>query len=109
MNKETMKEILNKIEEITFSKEFREKVVKIRNITEDEINKNLRQPDKLILVDDQGEEELGYKYTLLFSKSNKYDLKAVVSVKDKKLNVITSHIQNIKRRKVFEKWLKTQR
>ena len=109
MNAEPVKEILDKIEEITFSKEFREKVVKIRNITKDEINQNLKQTGKLIFAEDQGEEELGHKYGLLFSKSSKYDLKVVVSIKDKRLNVITSHVQNIKRRKVFEKWLRMQK
>jgi len=109
MNAESVKSILGKIEEIAFSREFREKVVKIRNITEDEIKQTLKQSNKLIFAEDQGEEELGHKYGLLFSKSSKYDLKVVVSIKHKRLNVITSHVQNIKRRKVFEKWLRMQK
>jgi hypothetical protein len=60
----------------------------------------------LIDVEDQGDEEKGHKYAILFSKSNKYDLKVVISVKDKNVNVITAHIQNIKRRRLFGKWLK---
>lgn len=103
-----IKKILKMIETITFSKHFYEKV-RLRGISEEEIVSNLREPDKLLFAEDQGEEPQGHKYALLFSKSRKYDLKVVISIKNKSLNVITSHIQNIKRRKVYEKWLEKQR
>lgn len=109
MNLEEMKQKLKDIGKISFSKEFIEKAVKIRGIPESEVIKNLKQLDKLIFAEDRGDEEKGHKYALLFSKSNKYDLKVVISIKDNNLNVITSHVQNIKRRKVLEKWLRMQR
>lgn len=99
------KEILKTIETITFSKHFYDEKVKLRGINEKEVKTNLKLPDKLIAAEDQGKEPKGHKYALLFSRSNKYDLKVVVSVKNKSLNVITAHIQNIKRRKVYRKWL----
>lgn len=60
-------------------------------------------------MEDQGDEPQGHKYALLFSKSNKYDLKIVVSIKEKRLNVVTAHIQNIKKRKVYQEWLERQK
>ncbi|MBI2583372.1 MAG: hypothetical protein HYW25_01775 [Candidatus Aenigmarchaeota archaeon] len=104
-----MKALLKEIESITFSEHFHGEKVKLRGIAEDEVNSHLASPLKLIDVDDQGGEPKGHKYSFLFSKSGKYDLKVVVSIKDKRLNVITAHIQNIKRRKVYEKWLGRQR
>ena len=109
MNVEEMKRTLKTSKNITFSKHYFEPKVQIRDISKTEIEDNLKNPDKLISFEDQGEEPLGYKYSLLFSKSNKYDLMIVVSIKDKNINVITSHIQNIKRRKVLEQWLKRRR
>ena len=106
MNIEEMKEKLKSIETITFSKHFFEPKVKLRGIKESEVTDNIRNPIKLEVVEDQGEDVKGYKYGLLFYKSNKYDLKVVISIKDKSLNVITSYVQNRKRRKVFEKWLR---
>jgi len=104
-----MKRRLKCTEEITFSKHFHEPKVQVRDISEDEISSNLRNPEKLIALEDQGGDEKGHKYALLFSKSNKYDLRILVSIKDKSINVITTHIQNIKRRKVLEQWLKKRR
>ncbi len=101
-----IKIILNEIETITFSKHFYEEKVKLRTITKEEIKTHLESLDKLIAVEDQGDEPQGHKYALLFNKSGKYDLKIVVSIKEKRLNVVTAHIQNIKRRKVYEEWLK---
>ncbi len=109
MEIEEIKKILKTITTISFSKHFHEPKVRLRGISEDEITTNLKNPNKLLFVEDQGEEPQGHKYALLFSKSNKYDLKIVISIKDKNLKVITSHIQNIKRRKVYEKWLKKQK
>ena len=104
-----MKKILEEIETITFTKHIHEKLKQRSNITKEEIEENLKDSHKLIDAEHQGKEFKKDKYSLLFSKSNKYDLRVVVSVKDKSLNVITAHIQNIKRRKVYEKWLKRQK
>jgi hypothetical protein len=109
MNIQEMQEILKSAETITFSKHFYEPKVQIRDISEEEVRDNLRNPEKLISFENQGEEVQGHRYALLFSKSGKYDLRIVVSIKDKSINVITTHIQNIKRRKVLEQWLKKRR
>jgi len=109
MDIEEIQEILRSAETITFSKHFYEPKVQIRGISEEEIKDNIKNPQKLISFEDQGEDTRGHRYSLLFSKSNKYDLRIVVSIKDKNINVITTHIQNIKRRKVLEQWLKRQR
>lgn len=109
MNIKEMQEILKSAETITFSEHFYEPKVQIRGISEDEVKNNLKNPEKLLSFEDQGEEAKGHRYSFLFSKSNKYDLRIVVSLKDKNINVITTHIQNIKRRKVLEKWLKRLR
>lgn len=104
-----IRDILKEIETITFSKHFYEEKVKLRAIAEEEIKTHLKLADKLIAVEDQGDEPQGHKYALLFSKSRKYDLKVVISVKEKSLNVITAHIQNIKKRKVYRQWLEKQK
>mgnify|MGYP000108938152 CR=1 FL=1 len=104
-----MREALKTVETITFSKHFYEPKVRLRGISEEEVIKNLKKGNRLIVVEDRGEEPKGHKYALLFKKSNKYDLKVVVSLKGKNLNVITAHIQSIKRRKVYEKWLERRR
>jgi len=101
--------VLKEIETINFSKHFYDEKVKLRGINEDEIRTHLKSPHKLIAVEDQGDEPQGHKYALLFSKSNKYDLKIVVSIKEKRLNVVTAHIQNIKKRKVYQEWLERQK
>jgi hypothetical protein len=104
-----IQEILRCAEKITFSKHFYDPKVQIRGISEEEIKNNIRNPDKMISFEDQGEDSKGHRYALSFSKSNKYDLRIVISIKDKNVNVITTHIQNIKKRMVLEKWLKKQR
>lgn len=104
-----MKEKLKSAEAITFSKHFYDPKVRIRGISEEDIRTNFRNPDNFISFEDQGEDPRGHKYALLFKKSNKYDLWVLISVKDKRINVITTHIQNIKRRKVLKKWLKKRR
>lgn len=104
-----MKKKLGSIEVITFSKHFYGPKVRLRGITEDEVKNHLKYPKKLENIEDQGEEVKGHKYGLLFHKSNKYDLKIVISIKEQSLNVITAYVQNKKRRKVFEKWLKRLR
>ena len=109
MNVEEMKEKLKSIETITFSKHFYDPKVRLRGINETEVTDNIRNPMKIEVVEYQGEDVKGYKYGLLFHKSNKYDLKVVISIKDKSLNVITSYVQNKRRRKVFEKWLRRLR
>ena len=109
MDAEEVKKKLISSESITFSAHYYEPKVQIRSIPEKEIINNLKNPDKLLSFIDQGEEPAGHRYALLFSKSSKYDLRIAVSIKDKNIKVITSHIQNIKRRKVFEQWLKKRR
>lgn len=104
-----MKEKLKSAEAITFSKHFYDPKVRIRGISEKDIQANLRDPDNLTSFEDQSEDHRGHKYGLLFKKSNKYDLRVLVSIKNKSINVITTHIQNIKRRKVLEQWLKRRR
>ncbi len=94
--------------EITFSKHFSTRS-NIRGITANEILEFLKFPENVKHIEDQGEEQQGHKYSLLFEKSSKYDLKIVVSIKDKALNVVTAHIQNRKRAKVLEKWLKSRK
>ena len=104
-----MKKILREVETVTFSKHFYDEKVRLRGLDEEEIKQYLKELEKLIQAEDQGEELKGHKYALLFSKSNKYDLKIAVSIKGKSLNVITTHIQNIKKRKAYEKWLGKQK
>lgn len=109
MDLDKIKEKLRSTEIITFSKHFYEPKVQIRQISEEEIRTNLRNPDNLIDFEDQGEDPRGRKYALSFKKSHKYDLRVLISIKDKSINVITTHIQNIKKRKVLEQWLKRRR
>ena len=104
-----MKRKLQSVADISFSGHFFEPKVRLRKIDGKEIIQNLKSPKRLEFVEDQGSDSRGHKYMLLFRKSNKYDLKIIVSFKRKKLNVITTHIQNKKRRKVYEKWLKKLR
>lgn len=106
---EDIRKLLNSTKTITFSKHFYEHAIKIRGISEEEVKNELKCTTKLISYEDQGFDERGHKYSLLFSKSNKYDMRIVVSIKDNNINVITTHIQNIKRRKVLEKWIKKQK
>lgn len=105
---DALKEKLKSVEEISFSKHFRHKA-QIRGISEDEVIAHLKSPDYLEHSEYQGDEMGGEKYALLFHKSNKYDLKVVVSFRDKALNVVTAHIQSKRKRKVLERWLRTQR
>ena len=106
MTVEKIRKKLRLIEKITFSKHFHGPKVRLRGITEEDVRRHLGDPKKLEVVENQGKGPKGHKYGLLFHKSNKYDLKIVISMKGDSINVITSYIQNKKRRKVFEKWLK---
>ncbi len=108
MNISEMKDVLKCLESVEFSRHFHEEKIRLRGITGEEIKYHISSPTKLIDVEDQGDEQKGHKYALLFSKSGKYDLKVVVSIKVRRLNVITAHIQSIKRRKVYQEWLKKQ-
>ncbi len=102
------KKILSKVENISFTRHFQEKAA-LRSIDCQDIHSCLALHDRLLDAEDQGEDDKGHKYALLFSKSNKYDLRVVVSVKGNNLNVITAHFQNIKRRKAYQKWLGKRR
>jgi len=102
------KKILCYVEKVSFTKHFQAKSA-IRGIDHKDISALLASHDRLIDAEDQGEDDKGHKYALLFSKSNKYDLRVIVSIKGGNLNVITAHFQNIKRRKAYEKWLGKRR
>jgi len=106
MKIDEMKKKLKTTKKITFSKHFNEPKVRLRGITEEDVRSYLEDPKKLEIVENQEHEPKGHKYGLLFRKSNKYDLKIVISIKGDSINVITSYVQNKKRRKVFEKWLR---
>lgn len=107
MKIDDLKETIKSIKKIKFSKHFHEKA-KIRGITEEEIQSYLRHPENIVQFEYQGKEDDRQKYALIFNKSNKYDLKIVISVKED-LNVVTAHIQSKKKRKVLDKWLKMQK
>ena len=104
MEIDEIEEKLKSVEKIEFSRHFQIKSV-IRTVSQEEILETLKSLEFLEFAEDQGEEYGARKFALLFHKSSKYDLKIVISIKDKALNVVTAHIQNKKRRKVFEKWL----
>ena len=108
MDVSEIRKALCAIQNISFSKHFQEKA-KTRGIDEQEIMKCLASPDKLFETEDQGEDDKGHKYALLFKKSNKYDLRVIASVNGVNLNVITAHVQNIKRRKAYQKWVRKRR
>ncbi len=106
MNVEEMKERLKSIENISFSAHVRLKA-KVRNdISEESLTYYLKSPENLIHCQSQGKEYGCDKYELIFDKSNKYDLRIIVAMREKSLTVITAHIQNKKKRKRLEKWLK---
>lgn len=104
-----MRRVLKSLKVINFSKHFYDDKVESRGIEAKDVESFLKNPDSLTEFEDQGKDVRGHKYALLFGKSNKYDIRIVVSVKDTSLNVITTHIQNIKRRKAYEKWLERQK
>jgi len=106
MKVDEMKKKSKSIKKITFSKHFYEPKVRLRGIVEEDVRSYLEDPKMLEIIKDQGIGPKRHKYGLLFRKSSKYDLKIVISTKRDSINVITSYIQNKKRRKVFEKWLK---
>ncbi len=59
---------------------------------------------------DQGDEELGHKYKLLFYKSNVYDVVIVVSLQtdNSALNIVTAYARNRTKKKRLNVWLKRQ-
>ena len=103
--KKELKALISKATDITFTNHAEERL-RIRQIPKEEILKRLHTLEKLIEIEDQGKEKGGHKLALFFSKSHKYDLKIVISIKGKKIKVITMHLQNIKKRKRLESWLK---
>ena len=96
---------LRKIETITFSKHFNEKAI-IRGINRDSLIAMLKTPERITAVEYQGYENGGHKYGILFNIMSNYDLRVIFSVSGKDLNVITAHIQSIKKRKRFLEWQK---
>lgn len=105
INLSEVKKILADIENVTISRHYEIEEMLIKNIPIEEIKETLKNTDKLMFAEDQGDEQKGHKYALLFNKSNKYDIRVVVSIKNKNLNVVTAHKQGTKRRKAYEKWL----
>ena len=91
------------VSNISFSNHFHLRE-KLRGISESNIIDKLKDCNGLILMEEKGAEPKGNKYKLLFKHMSNYDLKIVISVKDKHINVITAHIQNIKKRKAYKAW-----
>lgn len=106
MDVERMKALLGSVKEVAFTLHFDSSDVARRGIGREDAERALRDPDGLVSVDDQGGDLRGHKYALLFEKSSRYDLRVVVSILGGRINVITTHVQNRKRRKVNEKCLK---
>ncbi|MDE1869671.1 MAG: DUF4258 domain-containing protein [Candidatus Micrarchaeota archaeon] len=106
MKKEELTELLKPIaDSITFSDHFAQKA-KERGISSEEILNKIRSLDRLLLIEDQGDEPRGHKYGLLFGTTlSNYDLKVVVSIHSKSLNIITAHLQNVKKKKAYRRWL----
>ena len=96
---------LRKIETITFSKHFNEKAI-IRGLNKDSLTGMLKNPEQITAVEYQGYENGGHKYGIPFNIMSNYDLRVIFSISGKGLNVITAHIQNVKKRKRFVEWRK---
>ena len=109
MNLGAFVRMLKSVTEITFSLHFDEPKARTRGIEKGEVERALRDPGRLQAVEDQGPGWSGRKYALLFEKSGRYDLKVVVSMAGGRANVITAHVQNRLRRKVYERWQGTRR
>lgn len=106
MNVEEMKELLKSAESTSFSAHVRLKMKIREDISEDSLIEHIKHPESLAYCQYQGKEYGCDKYELIFDKSNKYDLRIIVAIKETSLTVITAHIQNKKKRKRLEKWLK---
>lgn len=106
MNVEEMKERLRFIENISFSVHVKLKAKVREGIYEDMLLEYLKSPQSLEHSRYQGKEYGCDKYELIFDKSNKYDLRIIVAIKENTLTVVTAHVQNKKKRKRLEKWLK---
>ena len=109
MDVERMKALLRSVKEIVFTLHFDSSDVARRGVGREDAERALREPEDLVSADDQGDDPRGHKYALLFEKSSRYDLRIVVSILGGRINVITTHVQNRKRRKVNEKCLKALR
>jgi len=59
----------------------------------------------LIDVQDKGLTEHGRRtFSLLFKMLDNYDLRVVISIKEKDLRIVTAHVQDIRKRKGLRKW-----
>lgn len=101
---------IKSIETITFSKHAEEMIeTEERLINKEMLKQFLRLSDteKLTYILDQGVEELGHKYKLLFYKSNVYDVVIVISIKadNSALNIVTAYTQNRAKRRRLDLWL----
>jgi len=98
-----VKEKLNSIENIIFSKHAEEKM-KNRKIDKKLIIENLKKPNMLEKFSFEPDKYPGEKYELYFSLTKRKVLKAIISLLDKDLNVVTVHIILSKRLKQVKKW-----
>lgn len=113
MKLEELKATIKSIQEITFSKHAEEMInTKERQITKEDILQCIKtRLDELNQFTDQGTEELGHKYKLIFYKSNVYDTVIVISIRPntKSLNIVTAYIENRAKKGRMDLWLKTRR
>ncbi|HVA82547.1 MAG TPA: DUF4258 domain-containing protein [Candidatus Aquilonibacter sp.] len=108
MEKKEFAELLQGVSyEITFSEHFFEKA-KARNIRQEDVIRQVKSLEQLVEIADQGDDPRGHKYGLLFKTGlSNYDLKVVISLRSKSLNIITAHLQNVRKRKGYRKWLES--
>lgn len=109
MDLERMRNILGRVEDINFTAHAKFRLEQRIEIDESMIIGNLRKPRKMVSAEIQQKGAGGVVYAVYFRKSNKYELKVVFSIDKRTLNIITAHIQNIRRRKANEKWLRKRR
>ncbi len=95
MDKNVLKKKLEN-KKIILTKHFLEKA-SVRGIDPNYVENLLKTLEKFVTAIVQEEKENEIKLELLFEKSRKYDLRAIISIKEKKkcINIITAHIQNI--------------
>jgi hypothetical protein len=89
---------------LVFTEHFYERQ-RYRKISEAKIRECLEDLKDLIDVQDKGLTEHGrHTFSLLFKMLDNYDLRVVISVKEKDLRIVTAHIQDIRKRKGLRKW-----
>lgn len=106
MNIEEMKQRLKAVNSINLSAHVKLKATIRKEISEEELVRRLKSLDGMVYCQYQGREYECDKYALIFDKSNKYDLRIIVSIKENSLTIVTAHVQNKKKRQRLERWLK---